>query len=386
MEPLNTIVQTPTNFVQAVEETMTIDQERSAMRIAITGASGNVAYSLAFMVGQGQMFGSGQPIILHLISRPSSIKAVEGLKCELEDCGMPLLEDIVICDSLQKGFENVDIALLVGGCPRGPGMERKDLILKNAEIFREQGKALNRYAKPDVKVCVVGNPCNTMALVCSKNAPDIPLKNFTAITRLDQNRATCQIARKVGTSFKNIQNVIVWGNHSSTQFPDIENAWINNYSNSGVTQKVTSVIGDMNWVTSEFMPTVQKRGGAIIASRGASAAASTAQAICDHMRDWIIGTDGRVVSMGVSSDNNSYGIQDGIIFSFPVTCQNGEWKIVEDYKLTEFSKDMLRVTENELISERIAAAELDAPPMVKKEKVVRLDSMDTDVAESTTSN
>lgn len=385
MEALNTIVHTQTNYDQITEEHMPLEHETKALRIAITGASGNVAYSLAFMVGQGQMFGASQPVILHLISRPSSIQAVKGLKFELEDSGMPLLEDIVVCDSLEKGFENIDIALLVGGCPRSPGMERKDLILKNAEIFKEQGRALNRYAKPDVKVCVVGNPCNTMALVCSKNAPDIPLKNFTAITRLDQNRATCQVAKKVGTNFKNIQNVIVWGNHSSTQFPDIENAYIENFSGTGSSQKVTAIVGDMTWITGEFLPTVQKRGGSIIAARGVSAAASTAQAICDHMRDWIIGTDGRAVSMCVSSDNNPFGIQDGLIFSFPVTCKDGEWKIVDDFNLTEFAKDMLRITENELIEERIAASELDAPKSFK-EKVVRLESMDTDVADSSISN
>lgn len=313
-----TTTQIEEHHAQPVEDEMT--EVKAPLKVAITGASGNVAYSLAFMIGEGQMFGTSQPLILHLISRPKSIPAVEGLKYELEDCGYSLLEDIVVCDSLETGFSDIDIALLVGGCPRTPGMERKDLIQKNGEIFRDQGVALEKYAKSTVKVCVIGNPCNTMALVCALNAPKIPIENFTAITRLDQNRAAMQVAKKVGTNFKNVNNVIVWGNHSSTMFPDLSNAWVEDYPVTGSSESVHEIINDESWMENHFLPTVQKRGGTIIALRGNGAAASTCKAICDHMHDWIIGTpDGKVVSMAVISNHNNYGVEDGLIFSFPVT-------------------------------------------------------------------
>lgn len=256
-------------------------------------------------------------------------------------------------------------------------MERKDLIQKNGEIFKEQGIALEKYAKPTVKVCVIGNPCNTMALVCALNAPKVPIENFTAITRLDQNRAAMQVAKKIGTNFKNVSNVIIWGNHSSTMFPDLTHAWIENYPENGNSEAVIGLINDESWIANQFLPTVQKRGGTIIALRGNGAAASTAKAICDHMHDWIVGTpDGKVVSMAVISNQNTYGVEDGLIFSFPVTSKDGQWKIVSDYKIDESASEMIRITENELLEERNAA--LSSEDGKQKEIFPRLESQSTE--------
>jgi malate dehydrogenase len=321
---------------------------KDPVRVTITGAAGQIGYALLFRVASGAMLGNDQPVILQLLEITPALDAVKGVVMELDDCAFPLLQDVVYTDDANVAFKDTDYALLVGSRPRGPGMERKDLLEANAAIFSVQGKALNDNASRDVKVLVVGNPANTNALIAQRNAPDINARNFTAMTRLDHNRAMAQLAAKAGKHVSEVDGLCIWGNHSATQYPDIHRA-------SVAGEGAMSMI-DMDWYTADFIPTVQQRGAAIIEARGASSAASAANAAIDHMRDWALGTDS-VVSMGVYSDG-SYGVAEGLIYSFPVTCQGGDWSIVQGVEVNGFSQEKMDATESELAEERDAVAHL----------------------------
>ena len=321
---------------------------KDPVRVTITGAAGQIGYALLFRVASGAMLGNDQPVILQLLEITPALDAVKGVVMELDDCAFPLLQDVVYTDDANVAFKDTDYALLVGSRPRGPGMERKDLLEANAAIFSVQGKALNDNASRDVKVLVVGNPANTNALIAQRNAPDLNARNFTAMTRLDHNRAMAQLAAKAGKHVSEVDGLCIWGNHSATQYPDIHRA-------SVAGEGAMSMI-DMDWYTADFIPTVQQRGAAIIEARGASSAASAANAAIDHMRDWVLGTDS-VVSMGVYSDG-SYGVAEGLIYSFPVTCQGGDWSIVQGVEVNGFSQEKMDATETELAEERDAVAHL----------------------------
>lgn len=321
---------------------------KDPVRVTITGAAGQIGYALLFRVASGAMLGNDQPVILQLLEITPALDAVKGVVMELDDCAFPLLQEVVYTDNANVAFKDADYALLVGSRPRGPGMERKDLLEANAAIFSVQGKALNDNASRDVKVLVVGNPANTNALIAQRNAPDLSARNFTAMTRLDHNRAMAQLAAKAGKHVSEIDGLCIWGNHSATQYPDIHRA-------SVAGEGAMSII-DMEWYTADFIPTVQQRGAAIIEARGASSAASAANAAIDHMRDWVLGTDS-VVSMGVYSDG-SYGVAEGLIYSFPVTCQGGDWSIVQGVEINGFSQEKIDATETELTEERDAVAHL----------------------------
>ena len=319
------------------------------IKVAVTGAAGQISYSLVFRIASGQMLGADQPIILQLLEIPPAMEALSGVVMELEDCAFPLVKEIVATDDPNVAFAGSEIALLVGSRPRGPGMERKDLLEANAQIFSVQGKSLNEYASEDLRVLVVGNPANTNCLIAQKNAPDIDPRRFSAMTRLDHNRALTQLAEKTQAHTTDVNGVIIWGNHSATQYPDINHATVNGSS--------ASTLVDHNWIEKTFIPTVQQRGAAVIASRGLSSAASAANAAIDHVRDWLQGTDGEIVSMGVCSDG-SYGIESGLIYSFPCTCDGGDWTIVQGLEISEFSRSKMLATESELIEERQAVSEL----------------------------
>ena len=321
---------------------------KDPVRVTITGAAGQIGYALLFRVASGAMLGNDQPVILQLLEITPALDAVKGVVMELDDCAFPLLQEVVYTDDANVAFKDTDYALLVGSRPRGPGMERKDLLEANAAIFSVQGKALNDNASRNVKVLVVGNPANTNALIAQRNAPDLSARNFTAMTRLDHNRAMAQLAAKAGKHVSEIDGLCIWGNHSATQYPDIHRA-------SVAGERAMSMI-DMDWYTADFIPTVQQRGAAIIEARGASSAASAANAAIDHMRDWVLGTDS-VVSMGVYSDG-SYGVAEGLIYSFPVTCQGGDWSIVQGVEVNGFSQEKMEATEAELAEERDAVAHL----------------------------
>ena len=318
------------------------------LRVTVTGAAGQIGYALVFRIASGAMLGPKQPVILQLLEIPPAMDALRGVIMEIDDCAFPLVAGIVPTDDPQVAFKDADIALLVGSRPRGPGMERSDLLQANAAIFSVQGKALNDHAARDVKVLVVGNPANTNCLIAQRNAPDLAPRNFTAMTRLDHNRALAQLAAKTGAAVSDIQGLAVWGNHSPTMYPDLHHATV-----SG---KPALDLVDTAWVEDDFMPTVQKRGAAIIDARGASSAASAANAAIDHMRDWVSGSDG-IVSMGVVSDGR-YEIAEGIIFSYPVRCANGDWRIVEDLEVGAYSRAKLDITEAELKEERDEVANL----------------------------
>ncbi len=317
---------------------------KTPVHIAVTGAAGNISYSLLFRLAAGALLGQDQPIILHLLEITPALPALEGVVMELNDCAFPLLHRVEITDDPYKAFKNADYAFLVGARPRGAGMERKDLLSVNAEIFSVQGKALNDVANRNVKVLVTGNPANTNALIAMKNAPDLKPGNFSAMTRLDHNRALSQLAEKCGVLTKEVKKAIIWGNHSATQYPDIHHAEV-----KGV--DALSLV-DYNWFTQEFIPKVQQRGAEIIKARGQSSAASAANAAVDQMRDWALGTpEGTWVSMGIPSDG-SYGIKAGLIYSYPVTVQNGEISVVKGLAINEFSKSKMQATEAELKEER----------------------------------
>lgn len=321
---------------------------KDPVRVTITGAAGQIGYALLFRVASGAMLGKDQPVILQLLEITPALGAVAGVVMELDDCAFPLLQEVTYTDDPNVAFKDTDYALLVGSRPRGPGMERKDLLEANAAIFSVQGKALNDNASRDVKVLVVGNPANTNSLIAQRNAPDLDPRNFTAMTRLDHNRAMAQLAQKTGKRVSDVTGLCIWGNHSATQYPDIHRAAVDG------TEAMSLV--DMDWYTSDFIPTVQQRGAAIIEARGASSAASAANAAIDHMHDWALGSDG-IVSMGVYSDG-SYGIAEGLIYSFPVRCSGGDWEIVQGIEIGEFSQEKMTATETELAEERDAVAHL----------------------------
>jgi len=322
------------------------------IRIAVTGATGQICYSLLFRIAAGDMFGKDQPVILQLHDITDAQPFFEAIVMELYDCAFPLLTEIITTDNPEVVFDNVDVALLVGARPRGENMERKDLLAANGPIFIAQGKALNVAAKRNVKVLVVGNPANTNAYITLKNAPDLDPENFSAMLRLDHNRAVSQVALKLHAPVSDIKKIIVWGNHSNTQFPDLSHATVSN-------NKVESLIGDTAWVENHFIPTVQKRGTAIIeARRGKSSAASAANAIINHMQSWIFGTpEDDWVSMGVPA-NGCYDIPKGVIFSYPVTCKNGQYKIVEGLEITQSDRERMQKSYQELIAEQEAIKHL----------------------------
>ncbi|WP_101759361.1 malate dehydrogenase [Oceanicoccus sp. KOV_DT_Chl] len=323
---------------------------KQPVRVTVTGAAGQIGYALLFRIASGAMLGADQPVILQLLDITPALEALEGVKMELDDCAFPLLAGVVCTDDPNVGFKDADYALLVGARPRGPGMERKDLLEANAAIFSVQGKAIDQNASKNIKVLVVGNPANTNALITQRNAPSINPRNFTAMMRLDHNRAKTQIAQKTSKTVDDVTNMVVWGNHSATQFPDLYSAKV-----SG-TAAIDQV--DQAWYESDFIPTVQQRGAAIIKARGASSAASAANAAIDHMRDWALGTHGDDwVSMGIYSDG-SYGITEGLIYSFPCRCNNGEWEIVQGLSINDFSRAKMQATEKELTEERDAVAHL----------------------------
>ena len=319
------------------------------IKVAVTGAAGQISYSLVFRIASGQMLGDDQPIILQLLEIPPAMEALSGVVMELKDCAFPLVQEIIATDNPDVAFADSEIALLVGSRPRGPGMERKDLLEANAQIFSVQGKALNEKASKDIRVLVVGNPANTNCLIAQKNAPDIDPRRFSAMTRLDHNRALTQLAEKTQTHTTDINGMIIWGNHSATQYPDINHATVGGISASNLV--------DQAWIESTFIPTVQQRGAEVIASRGLSSAASAANAAIDHIRDWVHGTNQEIVSMGVYSDG-SYGIDSDLIYSFPCVCDTGEWRIVQGLELSEFSRTKILATEMELKEERQAVSEL----------------------------
>ncbi|KOB66214.1 Malate dehydrogenase [Operophtera brumata] len=322
--------------------------QAAPIKVVITGAAGQIAYSLVYQIASGACFGPDQPVFLHLLDITPMMGVLEGVVMELADCALPLLAGVLPTANPEEAFKDVAAAFLVGAMPRKEGMERKDLLAANVRIFKEQGQALDKVARKDVKVLVVGNPANTNALICSKYAPSIPKENFTAMTRLDQNRAQSQLAAKIGVPVKDVKNVIIWGNHSSTQFPDPSNAVV---TIGGAQKPVLAAVNDEEYLKGAFVSTVQKRGAAVIAARKMSSALSAAKAASDHMRDWFLGSGDRWVSMGVVSDG-SYGAPADVVFSFPVTTSNGKWKIVEGLTVSDFARQMLDATGKELAEEK----------------------------------
>ncbi|HEU0197168.1 MAG TPA: malate dehydrogenase [Nevskiaceae bacterium] len=322
---------------------------KNPVRVTITGAAGQIGYSLIFRIASGAMLGADQPVVLQLLEITPALNALNGVVMEINDCAFPLVSGIVATDKLEEAFDGTDYALLVGARPRKAGMERKDLLSANGGIFGPQGKALAAHSSKGVKVLVVGNPANTNALIARENAKGLDPRQFTAMVRLDHNRATSQLAEKTGTSVNDVERVVIWGNHSSTQYPDISHATVKGKS-------AKSLVDD-EWYKSTFIPTVQKRGAAIIAARGASSAASAANAAISHMHDWALGTNGKWVSMGVASDG-SYGIEPGVVFGHPCTCKDGQYQIVQGLEIDAFSRSKLEATNKELREERAAVANL----------------------------
>lgn len=323
---------------------------KSPVRVTVTGAAGQIGYALLFRIASGDMLGKDQPIILQLLEITPALKALEGVVMELNDCAFPLLHSIEATDDANAAFKKADFALLVGSRPRGPGMERKDLLEANGAIFTVQGKALNDHASRDVKVLVVGNPANTNALIAMRNAPDLRPEQFTAMTRLDHNRAISQLAGKTGGAVADIKKMIIWGNHSVTQVPDLSYATVGDSQASALLEEA--------WVKNDFMPTVQKRGAAIIAARGASSAASAASAAIDHMRDWVMGTPTEDWTSMALPSRGEYGISEGIMYSYPVTTRNGSIEVVEGLKNSDFITERMKLSEQELLEEKAAVEHL----------------------------
>ncbi|XP_055917667.1 malate dehydrogenase, cytoplasmic [Eupeodes corollae] len=322
------------------------------IRVVVTGAAGQIAYSLLYMVARGEVFGREQPLILHLLDIPPMAGVLQGVVMELADCALPLVREVIPTTDPAVAFKDVSAAFLVGSMPRKEGMERKDLLSANVKIFKVQGQALDQYARKDIKVLVVGNPANTNALVCSHYAPSIPKENFSAMTRLDQNRGTAQIAAKLSVPISAVSNVIIWGNHSATQFPDARNAKV---TVGGAEKAAWDAIGDTSFLEGPFVEIVQKRGAAVISARKMSSAMSAAKAACDHMHDWWNGTKpGQFVSMGVISDG-SYGAPKDVVYSFPVEIKNKQWSIVQGLTLDDFAKSKLAITSKELLEEKTEA-------------------------------
>ena len=322
---------------------------KQPVRVAITGAAGQIAYSLIFRVASGDLLGKDQPVILHLLDIPDMIEKLKGTVMEVDDCAFPLVRGVVATGKPEEAFEGVKYALLVGARPRGPGMERKDLLTANAAIFSVQGKALSEKASRDVRVLVVGNPANTNALIAASNAKKLDPKQFTAMVRLDHNRALSQLAAKTGAHSTDVDKMIVWGNHSSTQYPDLSHCTVGG-------KPAKSLVGQ-DWIEKDFIPTVQQRGAAVIKARGLSSAASAASAAIDHVRDWALGTHGKWVSMAVPSDG-SYGIKPGVVYGYPCVCNNGQYEIVQGLSVDEFSRARMDATEKELREERAAIESL----------------------------
>ncbi len=321
------------------------------VKVAVTGAAGQIGYAILFRIASGQLLGADTPVHLSLLEIPGAVKAAEGTAMELDDCAFPLLSAVDIYDDPNQAFEGVNIALLVGARPRSKGMERGDLLEANGGIFKPQGEALNAHAASDIKVLVVGNPANTNCLIAHSNAPDIPAQRFTAMMRLDHNRAIAQVAKKTGAAISEVTNMTVWGNHSATQYPDVFHAKVKGLG-------AAEAIGDQSWIEDDFIPTVQKRGAAIIEARGASSAASAANAAVDHVHDWVLGTPpGDWVSMAIPSDG-TYGIQEGIFSGYPCTCSAGEYTVVEGLELDKFSRARVDATVTELAEERDAVKQL----------------------------
>ena len=326
---------------------------KKPVRVAVTGAAGQIGYSLLFRIASGEMLGKEQPVILQLLEIPDdkAQKALKGVMMELDDCAFPLLQSMVAASDPKVAFKDADVALLVGARPRGPGMERKDLLEANGAIFVPQGKALNEVASREVKVLVVGNPANTNCLIAMKNAPTLKPQQFTAMMRLDHNRALTQVAQKTGKPVTSVKKMTIWGNHSATQYPDLFNAEVDG-------QKAATLINDQAWIEGTFIPTVQKRGAAIIEARGLSSAASAANAAIDHVRDWVNGTaSGDWVSMGIPSDG-SYGIPEGLMFGYPVTCSGGKYQVVKGLEHNDFAKAKIAATQKELMEERTSVEHL----------------------------
>ncbi len=320
------------------------------VRVAVTGAAGQIGYQLIFRIASGQLLGPDQPISLQLLEITPALGALDGVVMELRDCAFPLLHEVITSDDANVAFDGADAALLVGARPRGPGMERKDLLAANAKIFSVQGKALNDHASRDVKVLVVGNPANTNALIASANAPKLDRRQFTAMTRLDHNRAISQLAAKTGSHPTDVRHMTIWGNHSATQYPDINHATV-------AGKKATDLV-DSSWVRDDFIPTVQQRGAAIIKARGASSAASAASAAIDHVHDWMLGSAADDwVSMAIPSDG-SYGIEEGVVYSYPVVCKNGDYEIVQGLDIDDFSRERMDATEKELREEKDGVKDL----------------------------
>ena len=323
---------------------------KTPVRIAITGAAGQICYSLLFRIASGDMLGKDQPVILQLLEITPALGVLEAVKMELNDCAFPLVKDIIVTDDAEVAFKDANIALMVGAKPRGPGMERSDLLKDNGKIFSTLGKIINTVADKNVKVCVVGNPANTNAYILAKNAPDINQRNITALTRLDHNRAIYQLAEKAGRDMADVNKMIIWGNHSTTQVPDITHATIGGDAAPGLV--------DQAWSQNEFIPKVAKRGAEVIAARGSSSAASAANGVVDHMRSWVLGTDeGDWVSMAVPSDG-SYGIEEGLIYSYPVTCADGDYSIVQGLECSDFITAKMKESEAELQEERDTNSDL----------------------------
>ena len=318
---------------------------KAPVNVTVTGAAGQIGYALLFRIASGQLLGADTPVKLRLLEIPQAVKAAEGTAMELDDCAFPLLEGIDIFDDAKKAFEGTSVGLLVGARPRGKGMERGDLLEANGGIFKPQGEAINAGAADDVRVLVVGNPANTNALIAQNHAPDVPAERFTAMTRLDQNRALTQLAKKLGVSINDIKKLTIWGNHSATQYPDLFHAEVNG-------SNAAQAVNDQAWLENDFIPTVAKRGAAIIEARGASSAASAANAAIDHVHDWVNGTpEGDWTSAAIPSDG-SYGVPEGIISSFPVVSRNGAWEIVQGLEIDEFSRGRIDASVQELVEER----------------------------------
>lgn len=323
---------------------------QSPVRVTVTGAAGQISYSLLFRIAAGEMLGPNQPVILQMLEITPALEALRGVAMELDDCAFPLLAGMICTDNADDAFKDTDYALLVGARPRGPGMERKDLLEANAAIFSAQGQAIDKVAAKSIKVLVVGNPANTNALIAQRNAPSIDPRQFTAMTRLDHNRSMTQIAQKTNKSINDVKRMTIWGNHSATQYPDLHHSLIDGVAAMDLV--------DQAWYENDFIPVVQQRGAAIIKARGASSAASAANAAIAHMRSWALGSDAADwVSMGVYSDG-SYGITAGLIYSFPCVCKDGDWQIVQGLEINEFSRAKMTATQTELVEERDAVAHL----------------------------
>ncbi|KAI5647422.1 hypothetical protein M9H77_33427 [Catharanthus roseus] len=329
-----------------------VNLEKEPIRILVTGAAGQIGYALVPMIARGAMLGPDQPVIIHMLDIEPAAEALNGVKMELIDAAFPLLKGVVATTNVVEACKDVNIAVMVGGFPRKEGMERKDVMSKNVSIYKAQASALEQHAAPDCKVLVVANPANTNALILKEFAPSIPPKNITCLTRLDHNRALGQISERLNVHVSDVKNVIIWGNHSSTQYPDVNHATVN--TGNGL-KPVRELVSDDKWLNTEFITTVQQRGAAIIKARKLSSALSAASSACDHIRDWVLGTPkGTWVSMGVYSDG-SYGIQPGVIYSFPVICEKGEWSIVQGLKIDDFSREKMDATAKELIEEKSLA-------------------------------